>query len=433
MKQKKTFDMKDLDEKFWKKVVFGQLFHSSGMGGPGCIWLVTSDKKKYYLGFEGGVPFSEYHLDEAVPIFARTNQLEDGHYRYKAEDHGWRYVKGENALVREDIWDAYVKVALNREFVEHKVTSGFMNMPDIIGLALGTEHLERYDYIEAAIAQEKWAKEMKRLEEEHERKKLRKEEFMWKPIYSNNIKTNPQIGEYALLLKKEEDGTFSGRKFSIIYQWKQIRPMIMSQDTEVEGYALFWNEYDTIHGPLQYPPCEGEQGRDNIYDTLENGIFKMTFFDWVTFTDSDLENYGRFLRYFQTAEEAKEYAMCFANANALSFGNIETVMKEKQSETEELKSRLKYYEAYQAYYKYYPRILNAISSVNNFPDNGSGGGGYLIEAILKAVPEISREQLKMFWHDVPLVLEKRTQDRLEEQIEVTKAAIEEKWKKKYNF
>ena len=47
-----TFDLPDLTEDFWKTVVFAQKEHPSGMGGPGCVWLVSEDGKVYFFGFE---------------------------------------------------------------------------------------------------------------------------------------------------------------------------------------------------------------------------------------------------------------------------------------------------------------------------------------------------------------------------------------------
>lgn len=43
-----TFDLPDLTEDFWKTVVFAQKEHPSGMGGPGCAWLVSEDGKVYF-------------------------------------------------------------------------------------------------------------------------------------------------------------------------------------------------------------------------------------------------------------------------------------------------------------------------------------------------------------------------------------------------
>ena len=88
------------------------------------------------------------------------------------------------------------------------------------------------------------------------------------------------------------------------------------------------------------------------------------------------------------------------------------------------------YEAYQMYRKYYKEILDAISEENCFPDSCSGGGVYLREAILKKVPEITEEQLRMIWRELPFVIEKRTQDWIEREKQFSENYIRKAKKRK---
>ena len=46
MERTHTFDLKDMDEAFWKKIIFAQKVKPSGLGGPGHVWLVSEDGKK---------------------------------------------------------------------------------------------------------------------------------------------------------------------------------------------------------------------------------------------------------------------------------------------------------------------------------------------------------------------------------------------------
>lgn len=46
--EKKTFELSDLDEDFWKKVIFINICWSSGMGGAGYLWFITEEKREYY-------------------------------------------------------------------------------------------------------------------------------------------------------------------------------------------------------------------------------------------------------------------------------------------------------------------------------------------------------------------------------------------------
>ena len=78
----------------------------------------------------------------------------------------------------------------------------------------------------------------------------------------------------------------------------------------------------------------------------------------------------------------------------------------------------------------YKEILDAISEENCFPDSCSGGGVYLREAILKKVPEITEEQLRMIWRELPFVIEKRTQDWIEREKQFSENYIRKAKKRK---
>ena len=74
----KTFDLEDLTESFWKKVVFWHVAYSSSWTGPGFLIMVTNDRKRYLIGFED-LPFGELCLGEKLnPIFLWSkDRMED--------------------------------------------------------------------------------------------------------------------------------------------------------------------------------------------------------------------------------------------------------------------------------------------------------------------------------------------------------------------
>ena len=157
-----TFDLKDLDEEFWSKVVFFQIYHSSGLGGPGALWLVTEDKKKYYLGFED-LPFNEYYLAENLnDLFKQSDEWKSARHPYLIEDSGWILLEdidpivAEEALIREDVYESFRQVYYNKDLVKKKSRFGIPDLPDIVGLALGADSMERIDYIRSLKAQEKY-------------------------------------------------------------------------------------------------------------------------------------------------------------------------------------------------------------------------------------------------------------------------------------
>lgn len=403
MDEEKTFDLDDLDDEFWEKVVFFEIWHSSGLGGPGGIWMVTEDKKKYYLGFED-LPFSEYKLAENLhPMFSLTNKLESGHHRYVLENDGWKFIHGDplitaGAMIKNDIYEKFIEVVNNKNLVKEKVEFGYYNLPDIVGLSLGTESLERINYIRSVLAQEKLDRLMREIDEEHERNKFLPEHLIWKPMHVNNMKENRIFGECALIVKRNEERLVV-MKLTIVFQPYCIKPMQIDP-RRTEHYILFEKTYHDFYGPIDFSQIE---------ENFQTSRHALAFFHWACLSDGD---YGMFLSSFSTEEEAKEYALCYANANSHITGNRNTMITHLEPK-EDHQRRVERYEAYQAYRKYYKEIIDVIVNYDGYPDFTSGGAPFLKEAILKEVPQITERQLTLFWHDLPVVLEKRTQDVLE--------------------
>ena len=109
--ERKTFTLSDLDEAFWEKALTVSLEHSSGPGGWGCLWIVTSEKREYFIGFEG-FPYNEYHLEEFSPLFRGKGKVTDYKHPYEVEDKGWKYIYKEGTLVRDPICRNWLSVRL---------------------------------------------------------------------------------------------------------------------------------------------------------------------------------------------------------------------------------------------------------------------------------------------------------------------------------
>ena len=146
-----------------------------------------------------------------------------------------------------------------------------------------------------------------------------------------------------------------------------------------------------FYGSIDY--LSGEDGGDNREENFQSAKHVLAFFRWDCLSDGD---YGRFLCSFATEEESKEYAICYANANSHIVGNRNTLITHLDRK-EDLKRRVERYEAYQAYRKYYKEILEAVVNFDDWPDSSSGGGPFLMEAILEAVPQLTERQLYYFW------------------------------------
>lgn len=228
----------------------------------------------------------------------------------------------------------------------------------------------------------------------------------WKPLFVNNIKSNGQCGEYAVLITKTDDNYRVG-KFTILFQKQQSSPMHIEPDKEPECYILFEKSYFDVYGPACYPENGGEE------DVFGCSYQMRAFLKWISFDEADMHDYGRFIRCFKTLEEAKEYALVFANANNHFYGYKKTVI-DKIDPKEDHEKRVKRYEAYQMFRKHYKEIIDAILDFD-YSNMSDIGPFFVISAIMKRVPEISRDMLHYFWEDLPLTLSKSTQRMIEEE------------------
>jgi hypothetical protein len=125
---------------------------------------------------------------------------------------------------------------------------------------------------------------------------LKIEDLVWKPIYPNNVISNGIEGYYCLILHKMKDGTISGRKYSIMFQYAEHDHGFINRDI-IERYNLFEESYSEIIGNTDYDAPKEK-------------------FDWRkwqsedrTFSDDDINNKGSFVRSYDNIEKAKERAL----------------------------------------------------------------------------------------------------------------------------
>ena len=392
----KTFDLEDLTESFWKKMVFWHVQYSSVWTGSGFLIMVTDDRKRYLIGFED-LPFGELCLGEKLnPIFLWSKDRK----KYAIEGNGWKRVRDKNdigeAFVRDDIYKSFMEAYSSEE------GAAMYSLADVVGLALGTKELECFTYIRTVKLREKFQKEMKEIE----RSKLLPKHLKWKPLFVNNIKSNGQFGEYAVLITKEDDNYRAG-KFTILFQKPQSRPMCTEVGEEPESYILFEKSYHDVYGPACYP-------RNRKSEDVFNCGYKMrAFLKWISFDEGDMTDYGSFLRCFKTQEEARNYALFYANANSHIYGNKNTVI-DKIDPKEDHENRVKRYEAYQMFRKHYKEIIDAVLDFE-YPNESCIGSYFVISEIEKRIPEISRDMIHYFWEDLPLTLSKSTQRMIEKE------------------
>lgn len=362
MNEKNTFKLNELNQEFWNKVIFIEIQPSSGMGGPGCLWLITSDVKLYYIGFDG-FPY-EGKLGEFHSMFSRV--YENGEYHFKAESLGFQRYENRLVFVKEEYYERYREEYYN---MWHKNVGRihYIHEPDVMARVLGVDEIERLDYDVSVRKREEFQAFIDKCEKEHKEKELSEKHFNWLPLYPNNIpgEGGDERGWYCLLFK-ECDGKIDGHRFTILYQREEIKPLCGYLNAKIEKYILLERRYYNVIGNLKYKNPMEEW--NDLYE--------------YTLTDGDVNNYGEFIRAFDTLEAAKNYAIAVTNIR--SYANLENIITGDKLDNHRLikESVLKKYQGIIMLREYAPKIIEFISKYE-FPSECCAGGGYYIPEIAK--------------------------------------------------
>lgn len=387
-----TFELKDLEQTFWNKVIFIQIIHSTGMGGPGVIWLITNEKRLYCLGITD-LPFGEYELEKLNTLFCYHGVDSTKGFKSSKLGKGGVFIKEEYFDKYEDYWQKVYDADLYK--INH------VHEPEVMRYVLGDEELERFDLLETVKRREEEEKTRKECEEEHEKKKLTERYFEWKPLYMNNryCRSFPEEGYYCLLLK-EHEGKIYGNRYSIVYQRQQMEPFAYKHNAPIELYIVFEKDYGVIDGRLSFN------------DPKETGDISIEYAElWDDLEDCDLNDYGKFERALPTLEDAKKYVMVLANRAQFNIENtIDPSDRQLLMKYEYENIKLKH-EAIIGFGKNYKEIMQAVAEYE-FPEN-SGGGYYMVEDILKKIGIERKLATKMLFY-IPDILLPKNQRKSQE-------------------
>lgn len=154
-------------------------------------------------------------------------------------------------------------------------------------------------------------------EKEDNRIRLREEDLVWKPLYPNNMVANDQIGLYCLVFQQKNDKSIYCCKWTILFQKKEIKPMLSSSDADIDLYILFMQRFFDVKGKLSYPvPSEFSE----VLDYFERNTDDIGTFQYGI----GVNDYGDFIRAFRSLEEAKEGALARCGWQGL---NKDTLLK----------------------------------------------------------------------------------------------------------
>ncbi|GEM_PF-3692314 len=189
---------------------------------------------------------------------------------------GWKYVYAGDVtmLIREEFYKQFYKQFIET-YENAKEKSKYIFGFEVAKKILDPENnIPRNVYVGTKKALKKEAAEKEEQEKQRALVGQTDEDIYWKKIHMNNMKQNPIIGYYLLLFKKEEDGSITGSKWSIIFQLEEISPCCESPNSQIESYNLFYETYCKVKGPLKYPEPT-ENGMLKYDSSTLNDIYKV--------------------------------------------------------------------------------------------------------------------------------------------------------------
>ena len=395
-----TFKLSDLNQNFWEKVLFIQIIHSSGLGGPGAIWIITSEMKLFFIGLSE-LPYNEWtDLGKLCPLLEKTS-LTDGRAEFKAVSMGYKYSPLGNVLVKEEYFAKYEKI-WRQVYDKDLYKINYVHEPDVMKLVLDVDSFERFDLKDTVKRYEREEREHQRLKKEHNERKLTADYLDWKPIYYNNAYTKcmPENGIYCLLLK-DVDGYANGLRISIKYQFVEEKPFCRRSNATIEQYILYKKDYGIIDGKLSFGDPKASRSWSSKYYCLQD-----------TLDYCDLNSSGEFVRAFKTLDEAKEYALAVADRAQYNKENLIDASDNEMIRKYEFKSMSIKHQTIQEFGKNYKEIMK-LAAEYEFPDECSGGGWYLCNEIVEKLG-IDGEIAKRMLEYIPQILLPRHQRKSKE-------------------
>ena len=367
-----TFELEELNEQFWENafVIYEM---------PGRLSIFTTDKMEYVISLDGA-PFEDF--DELLD----NVDLDD-----------WNSVFG--AMVHKEYAAAFSAAYEQRKETQ---TSGQPDVSPYTAVAmaasrtLGEEILLPQTVCRGSVLAWYDRKSSTYFHDQLEAKKLSAEDFDWKPLYPNNIESNGEEGQYALIFR-EVDGKVRGTKFSVVYNYKWDEGLCRTD--KIESYDLYVKDYDDVLGPLHYPPL-GDDSIDNWFADSSNDC---------TFGSLDVNDYGPACCPYDSLEEAKAGVLQLVEWRGYDRDNLITDLDNTERE---YRNWRRHYGAIEEFQNRYAEILKVVYEFE-YPEKGCYGGGFIITALEEQLG-IRREYAEEMLKYIPMILTRRKQRKVSE-------------------
>jgi hypothetical protein len=267
----------------------------SGLGGPGVIIMLTSDRKEYVIGREG-FERDWLHPEHTFPFMVEAfSEKSDKWIRISK-----RYAS-ERIYCRKEL-----QSQINHVMENYRKKDGLLyNWESMIWQILGIDDVEHIIYDKTEEFRERDEQKRKQSEEHFKSVLLKPDSFEWHKLYYNNcipkdedVETSFLQGYYLLLFKSINASRIDGVMMTIAFQRDQCSEGVEEMNAKVEAYNLFYQRFEDVRGPLEIPAKQDKSPMKEFEKSFQGRL-----------SCYSVNTRGKFIRSYSSLEEAKKGAM----------------------------------------------------------------------------------------------------------------------------
>ena len=316
-----SFKFEDLNDNLFEKLIAFSYSMGSGLGGPGVIIMLTSDRKEYVIGREG-FESDWLHPEHTFPFMVEAfSEKSDKWIRISK-----RYAS-ERIYCRKEL-----QSQINHVIENYRKKNGLLyNWESMIWQILGIDDVEHIIYDKTEEFRERDEQERKQSEEHFKNVLLKPDSFEWHKLYYNNCIPNDEdmetslLQEYYLLLFKSMNASrIDGVMMTIAFQREQCSEGVEEMNAKVEAYNLFYQRFEDVRGPLEIPAKQDKSPMKEFEKSFQGRL-----------SCYSVNARGKFIRSYSSLEEAKKGAMYWLKVwggidseNVIPYGTIRSDAEE---------------------------------------------------------------------------------------------------------
>lgn len=352
-----SFKFEDLNDNLFEKLIAFSYSMGSGLGGPGVIIMLTSDRKEYVIGQEG-FERDWLHPEHTFPFMVEAFSEKSDNWIRISKKHA-----SERIYCRKEL-----QSQINHVMENYRREKGLLfNWESMIWQILGIDDVEHIIYDKTEKIRKRDEQERKQSEEHFKSVLLKPDSFEWHKLYYNNCIPKDEDtekyllqGYYLLLFKKIDECRIDGSMMTIAFQREQYREGEYTADAKVEAYNLFYHGFEDVRGPLEIPVDQGKSPMKELENSFSG---KLSCYS--------VNTRGKFIRSYNSLEEAKKGAMYWLkiwgeidSENVIPYGTI-------RSDAEELHKReVREAELYMTFITRYADVIELIKKYD-YPGNAA--------------------------------------------------------------